>query len=558
MKQGRDRSIIRIRTFYEDFARARGIETAPIPKVTKKKETVQGIADDILNTAALKKTDFVDDSTKHKDMLAPDIEVEVDIPAEEILAQTPVVPEKINKISTPPKNNLVAAGLDEDIRTVGKQHSRSVQTTEGAVYDASNNDFGEGTIITNKKRKKHRLIPSMFAAITSWFTTTATELTTPKEKSEHTVNKAESRIATITAAARASKHAPHSDHGVMIKRLTKTKKKTPAKAMTISKKKDAVVPQWGSSSDDIQAPEEQTSNLTKEPVHIPQTTEEVPDSKSEALSTPEQILEPEHVEETIPTVTQPVKKEEKKVSRKERTYQATPTPTSGVSIYIYIVVIVCASLLGIGTSIYWFMSATPTQEAIVIRIPSLFQTNEKVAVTLSQDSTATLSTILELSIATRETTQIYPVTIDATGTQIPADAQTTLAALALRAPGSFTRSVTDITFGSYNGTDSFILMEVTNFDTAFGGMLDWEPDMSEDLTPLFGDPVTQSYDPYSRSDTQIRSAFFRDTIIANKSARLLVDATDDERLIYAFVRPNLILITSNSATFNAVLPLVTQ
>jgi len=116
-------------------------------------------------------------------------------------------------------------------------------------------------------------------------------------------------------------------------------------------------------------------------------------------------------------------------------------------------VIAGASLLGIGVSVYWFMSSTPMQEAVVIRIPSLFVSEVEVPVTLGNTGTATLSTILDLSIATRETTQIYPVITDATGTQIPADAQTILSALELRAPGSFTRAVTDITFGSYNGTD---------------------------------------------------------------------------------------------------------
>jgi Flp pilus assembly secretin CpaC len=134
--------------------------------------------------------------------------------------------------------------------------------------------------------------------------------------------------------------------------------------------------------------------------------------------------------------------------------------------------------------------------------------------------------------------------------------QTIFTALELRAPGSFTRSVQEITFGGYNGTDPFILMKVTDFDTAFGGMLAWEPAMSTDLSPLFGIPVTESFDPYARTDTQIRSAFFRDTVIANKSVRVLVDAQDTERLMYAFVQPNIILITTNQATFSAIAPLV--
>ena len=161
-------------------------------------------------------------------------------------------------------------------------------------------------------------------------------------------------------------------------------------------------------------------------------------------------------------------------------------------------------------------------------------------------------------MSTRETIQIYPTIRTEENIVIPADAKMILATLSLRAPGSFTRAITDITFGSLNGTEPFILIKATNFDTAFGGMLDWEPDMSADLSPLFGLPVTQSFDPYARTDTQIRSAFFRDTIVSNKSVRVLVDAQDNERLLYAFVTPNIILIAPNTETFNTIQPLVTQ
>ena len=590
MKKGGDRSIIRVRTFYEDVARARGTEVPKGPTLKKEDKTAQTVADQILHTQTHKATDFMTAGTSQKDMLTPDIEVEIDVAPEEVLASDKGAPSGTEAVPQPQKNNLAIAGLEEEILSVGKIHTQSVQTTEGAVYDVSNNDLEEGTLITNKKLKKHRLLPSLFVAFISWFSNTKTELTTPKTP-EHTVNSAKSRIETITAAARESKHAPHSDHGVMIKRLTKTKKKAPVKAMSITKKENVAAPQWGSSTDTelSQTNEEVREIVVEEIVPVPEIVKE-----PEIVSEPEvvQILtnvqEPEVV--PIPEVSQvevkepevvdqvtmaeqvtpepepepevvtlaPVEKKEKEVSPKKRAYRTTPAPVSGVSLYVYILVIVGASLLGIGISVYWFMSSTPTQESVVIRIPSLFASDVIVPVQLSTNSSDTLSTILDMSVDTRETTQIYPVITDATGAQTPADAQTILTALGFRAPGSFTRAVTDISFGSYNGTDPFILMKVTNFDIAFGGILDWEPDLSEDLSPLFGTPVTQSYDPYARTDTQVRSAFFRDTVIANKSARLLVDAEDDERLLYSFIRPNLILITTNSDTFKAILPLVSQ
>ncbi|MFT7507123.1 MAG: hypothetical protein ACI92I_000262 [Acidimicrobiales bacterium] len=244
------------------------------------------------------------------------------------------------------------------------------------------------------------------------------------------------------------------------------------------------------------------------------------------------------------------------VPQEKRTFKPAVTSVSRVPIYVYLLVIIGASLLGIGTSVYWFTSSTATEEAVVIRIPSLFAVNIQIPIPLEETKVGTLTTILNESLAANETIQIYPTVTDETGQSHPTDVQELLFALQLRAPGSFTRSINDIAFGSYNGAKPFVLMSVTSFDTAFAGMLAWEPVLSEDLSPLFGDPVTESYDPYARTETQIRPAFFRDTVIANKSARVLVDTANIERILYSFVQPNLILITSDSDTLNAIIPLI--
>jgi len=87
-------------------------------------------------------------------------------------------------------------------------------------------------------------------------------------------------------------------------------------------------------------------------------------------------------------------------------------------------------------------------------------------------------------------------------------------------------------------------------------MLAWEGTLSADLAPLFGAPVTESFDPTARTTDQVRTAFFRDTIAGNVSARLLVDRNNTDRLVYGFIKPNLILIAPNQDTFELVAPLV--
>ena len=563
MTTGGIHSISRIRTFDDDIARAKGITPSKAPKLEKQKETAQSIADAALKNDIRSATDFIsvtDENTVEipPAQLLPKKEIptlhakEKKVPsAPTPKAQTVPLPKKPKQIKT--------QTLEEDIQKINKQTSSSTLTAESVVYDASNNDLVEGTLVTNKKKHNFRLFPAIAVAIHSWFSSTATKMTKEK-KPEHTISTAESRIETITQAARASKHAPQNDHGIVVKRLTKTKRKTKKDTLTITKKEEVPAPQWSTS-----APAEVLPTPKKiTPVPEVVIPEEIL-SKEEPV--PEEVLPQETIPKPVkvPLPPQEKRKEEKKkkpvkkkVSSKKRTYRETPSKTSGVPIYIYLIVIAGASLLGIGATIYWFASVTPTQEVTILRIPSLFAADVEVAVPLEISKGASLSTILDASLTTRETIQIYPTLINESGIMIPADAQTILATLELRAPGSFTRAITDLTFGSYNGTEPFILMKATNFDTAFGGMLAWEPDLSADLAPLFGLPVTQSFDPYARTDTQIRSAFFRDTVVSNKSVRVLVDTQDNERILYAFVTPTIILIAPNTETFNAILPLVTQ
>ena len=635
MKTGGSHSISRIRTFDGDAARAHGTKVPAVPKVQKKEVTAQDITNNLLKTSVPKAEDFLDDTSPAEVITPPKIKEKTKEKKKKSTpkksASTPSKP----KVST--KKNSLRTELKEEITSVHSTSTKVSSLGEKAVYDISNNDLDGGTLITNKRRKKHRLIPSMFAAMHSWFGTKKKELTTPK-KPEHTINKAESRIATITAAARESKHAPQSDHGVVIKRLTKTKRKMQSPEVLIKKKEAIEAPQWASIDNEdtsvntsSNAPEILTQEVPPDvPVQIhhelpilkkvveekeikksaskpkvsteaPQwasidnedtsvntssnapeiLTQEVPpdvpvqihhelpilkkvDEEKEILIKEqkqippiEQAPSPEESPKVEVSKPKPKKRKTEKVSHKKRPYKATPVTTSGIPVYVFVIVILGASLLGIGGTVYLFGSATTSEVATIVRIPTLFSADIQTPIEL-RGQTDIISTLTDTSFTTRETMLIYPTVADNSGIVQPADTQTIFRALNFKAPGSFTRGVTDISFGSYNGTDPFILMKVTNFDTAFGGLLSWEPDMSADLSPLFGPVVTKSYDPYARTATQHRSAFFRDTVVANKSVRVLVNENDTEKLMYAFINPNLILITTNSTAFNAILPLINK
>ena len=552
MKKGGSHSISRIRTFDGDVATLRGTKPPePVTKheevqisseVTSKKATMQSIADGIMETSIPEATNFLDTQilTPPTPLKKKEVQTVVPIPP----------PVELHK----EKQKKKMPDLSDEIHEITGNQKQSILSSEDIVYDASNNDLDEGTLITSKKKHRFNLFTAIGKSMQSWFGDTTTKITEQK-KPKYTVTKAESRIAVITEAARASKHAPQSDHGVVIKRLTKTRRKKVAEGLAIKDKKEIEDAQWATVQE-TDIPQEVTEEIEVEEMPEPfaVSVEEGIEPVEEIEILEEESPQPVEVLEMGAPTEKPV---QKAVPQRERTYRATPDAVSSTPIYIYIIIIIGASLLGIGTAVYWFTSATSV-ETVIVRIPSLFTAEQTIPVALSTNRSTMLSTILDASLTTRETVQVYPTIADTEGSTQPADAQTILDTLQLRAPGSFTRSVTFMTFGNYSGTNAFILMKVTNFDTAFGGLLDWELDMSEDLSPLFGIPVAQSYDSYARTDTQIRSAFFKDSIVANKSVRILVDAQDNERIIYGFVNPNLILIAPNSETFNAIFPLITQ
>ncbi len=596
MKTGGNRSISRIRTFDGDVSYIRDSKTTTPAKVNEKKKAKvkksevktkqHEISKPLQRTSSAsvaKAKDFLNTNTISNTATLPKIKKD---PKKEILPPTieknPVniqskTPHKITKQNTA----TIKESIKEELNIVSSNQEIETLLAKESTYDISNNNLEDGVLVTNKRRKKYNLFSEIFKALQSWLNIKTTEITTTK-KPIHTMTKAESRIATITYAARDSKHAPKSDHGIVIKKLEKKKRREGISEVVVKSKEMAPTPIWGDASDDVvemkSEPNEDPPSLHHELISTVETQEVVvmePKVEVPVDITPEphSKQDPKVIEAPSPSVKHKIaeqpetpvnvsakmksdKATKKKQERKESsTHKFAQPATKKIPISVYLIVIFGASLMGIGATMYWFSSSVKTTEIEIVRIPSLFQVDIKTPVLLTSDMNV-IQQLTEMSFTTRETVLLYPAMIDVYGKINTVDTQVFLRALNFRMPGSFTRSITEINFGNHNGTDPFILMRVTNFDTAFAGMLNWELDMSTDLSPLFGMPVTQSHDPHSRTGEQLRTAFFRDTFVSNKSVRVLVNEGGVEKILYSFINPNLILITSDTKTFQAVLKLI--
>ncbi len=139
-----------------------------------------------------------------------------------------------------------------------------------------------------------------------------------------------------------------------------------------------------------------------------------------------------------------------------------------------------------------------------------------------------------------------------------------------RAPGRLIRSLADdMTLGAVQNIP-FIAIQTTSYETAFEGMLEWEdmmyadlpfiakeiprPDVPlPDLTPVGTTaplPVATSTPAATSTATTTPPVEFippvwRDVVIQNKDARALMSADGEMFLIYAFPRPNMLVITQS-------------
>lgn len=124
-------------------------------------------------------------------------------------------------------------------------------------------------------------------------------------------------------------------------------------------------------------------------------------------------------------------------------------------------------------------------------------------------------------------------------------------------PAQFGRSLTHA-YGVgvlREGVDApFIVLSSPAYERAFGGMLVWEKTMSADLSPFFGAPVTSSLTPGKELPTA--NAYFVDAIVGNGAVRILYDEFGNERIVYALVDDEYILITSTTEALASLITLL--
>jgi hypothetical protein len=150
-------------------------------------------------------------------------------------------------------------------------------------------------------------------------------------------------------------------------------------------------------------------------------------------------------------------------------------------------------------------------------------------------------------------TRIVPTVIETnieTKQEIERQASTSefFSSIGARAPQDLVRSFDDAFFLGIHTIDEnvpIIIIPVLLYQNAFAGMLKWEDNINEDLTPLFTKLPYQTKD----ADGNISLNRFEDVIIRNFDARALRDLDGSIKLLYAFPTREILIIAENPFSF---------
>lgn len=193
------------------------------------------------------------------------------------------------------------------------------------------------------------------------------------------------------------------------------------------------------------------------------------------------------------------------------------------------------------------------QKTLVFAEQSLSLPIENVSASTIKQQIAQLRSVQSGSLGS--ITRVVPVraTTTSEGAQVLYEASTReiFAAIGSQPPEELLRSLDREFFLGIHSADKnapVLVIPVLSYDTAFAGMLDWEPRLNAELAPIF--TLLPAY--RTGADDIPHERTFSDAVIRNYDTRILTDDADTIRLYYSFPSPRILVIAENPYTFAEV------
>ena len=179
---------------------------------------------------------------------------------------------------------------------------------------------------------------------------------------------------------------------------------------------------------------------------------------------------------------------------------------------------------------------------------------------------------------------VYLTTGEGTSTQALTTEQF-FSVLGTRIPNSVVKSLDPVFLlgvYAYTPREMFVIFKVKSYDTAFAGMLDWEPNIETDIGNIFiSNDSTKSINPLttstvststtaSSSDLSANPAGtttpntgsslqiftqkrFVDKVLSNKDTRILQDQSGTPYMLYTFLDKNTLVIATSEKALKEIL-----
>lgn len=126
-----------------------------------------------------------------------------------------------------------------------------------------------------------------------------------------------------------------------------------------------------------------------------------------------------------------------------------------------------------------------------------------------------------------------------------------------RAPGSLVRAFDKVFMAGAIEQSPFLIIKLSSFENAFAGMLTWEENMADDLTPIFGNAEEVKATPVP--------SVFKDVILRNKDVRVLSFAAsttegirEETVLLYSFFDNKMLIITDSLEALQTLIDRLTR
>ena len=234
-----------------------------------------------------------------------------------------------------------------------------------------------------------------------------------------------------------------------------------------------------------------------------------------------------------------------------------------------IVLFALASILLIGFTIYQKIS--PEEDLLPPSVETLLPADLSINLDVSENSPGEIISALvkardEAVGSLGKVTSINLFSKDASGREIFLEATDFLESISSRASGRFLRSLLPEFFIGvhiFDGNQPFIVFKIDSYESAFAGMLDFEPYLKNDLSKFFESKVGIILNPTGDSATTSENIVeeklplapksFEDLVVRNKDTRVLRNEDGQVILMYSFANQETLVITTNENTFREAL-----